>query len=137
MVHIQHREGLVGNGIVNQAIAHDLGKIAHPFEQTVGNPRSPPTTKRKLFGSFVGDLHLKDLGGPLDNLCQIILLIVFHVPRNPKASAQGIGQHTSSRRCPNQSERRKVQMDTPAALTSANHNVDVKIFHGAVKHFFD
>ena len=132
MIHIQHREGLVCNGIVNQAIAHDLGKIAHPFEQTVGNPRGPPTTKRKFFGSLVGNLHLKDLGGPLDNLCQIILLIVFHVPRNPKASAQGIGQHPSSSRRPNQSEGRKIQVDTPASLASTNHNVDVKIFHGAV-----
>ena len=85
----------------------------------------------------MGNFHLKDLGGPLDNLCQIILLIVFHVPGNPKASAQGIGQHPSSGRCPNQSERWKVQMDTPAALTSANHNVDVKIFHGAIEHFFN
>ena len=137
MVHIQHREGLVGNDIVNQAIAHDLSKIAHPFEQPVSNSRGPTTTKRKLFGSFVGNFHLKDFGGPLDNLCQIILLIVFHVPRNSKASTQGIGQHTSSRCRPNQSERRKVQMDTPAGLPSANHDVDVKIFHGAVEHFFD
>ena len=137
MVHIQHGEGLVSNGIVNQAIAHNLSKIAHPFQQPVGNPRGPTTAKRKLFSGFVGDLHLKDLGGPLDNLCQIILLIVFHVPRNSKASTQGIGQHTRSSRRPNQSERRKVQMDTPASLASANHNVDIKIFHGAVKHFLD
>ena len=44
---------------------------------------------------------------------------------------------TRSGRRPNQSERRKIQMDTPTGLASANHDIDVKILHGTVKHFFD
>ena len=72
LVDVQEGEGGVGGGLIDAAVALNLGVVPHPFQQPVGNAGGAPGAPGDFPGAVRLDVDLQHPGGPADDVGQVL-----------------------------------------------------------------
>src|SRR5680860_208305 len=128
---------LIDNIFVDNSISFDLGKVAYPFQKTIGNSWCLSGTLSNFFCTRRINFDIQNFARPFDNLLDIFIVIKFQSLRNSKAIQKRRRNQINSGGGTNQGEFWKIEPDGSGRWTFANYNIESIIFHGWIEYFFD
>ena len=137
LVDFEHAQGLVGDGVRDDAGALDLSDVAHALQQAVGDARRAAAAARDLERPLVLDGDVEDLGGALDDVHEGVGRVVLEARDDAEAVAQRRGEGAGLRRRADQGEGRDVEADGASARPLADDDVEREVLHRGVEHLFD
>src|SRR5207342_1357061 len=108
-VDLEHLQGEGGDLGVDRAAIPDLGDVADPLQQPVGDPRRAARALCDRPRPLGVDLDPEDAGRTDDDLAQVLGAVVLEAVREAEAVAQRCGQQAGPRRGPDQRERGQRQ----------------------------
>ena len=135
-VDIEHGQGLVRHVLGDAPVAFDLGIVAHPAQQAVGNAGRAARAARDFKAAFHIDGRGQQAGAAHDNALQLFGGVKLQARHNAKTVAQRVGQHAGSGGRADQGEGLQVELDAACRRTFANHDVDLVVLQGRVENFF-
>ena len=115
-------------------VGADLGVVADPAQQPVGDPRRAPGPAGDLVRAVVAQRHAEQVGRPADDHLQLRRLVEVQVGGEPEPVPQRRGQQPGPGGRADQGERRDLQRDRGRARSLADHHVDPEVLHGQVEH---
>jgi hypothetical protein len=110
-VHLEHAQGLVGDLAGDAPAGLDLGEVAHPAQQPVGDARRAAGAAGDLGGAVRLGLDGEDLRRAADDVGQVLGRVVLQPLHDAEAIAQRRGQQPGARGRADQRERRQVELD--------------------------
>ncbi|MCY1425097.1 hypothetical protein D9M71_408770 [compost metagenome] len=137
LVDIQQVQRHVSHGLGDLALAAHLGVVTHAAQQAVGDARRATGTTGDLVGPLVFDGKAKDVGRAADDGAQILVVVELQALDDTEAVTQRVGQHAGTGSSPHQGEGWQIELDRTGCRAFADHDVELEVLHGRVKHFFD
>ena len=114
-----------------------LDKITDPLEISIGNPRCPPATTGKRFGTLAGHIEAKDPRTSKEHFDDLVIVIQLQFFLDSKSSSKGCGQIALSCGGSDQRETRQVDPHRACVGSRIDDDVDLEVFHGGVEVFLD
>ena len=102
VVHLEQSEGLVRHRGRDAPFMAHLREVAHPLEQTVGDPRRAARTQGQFVSPFGIDLDAQDIRRTGDDAGQLLDGVVVESVREAEAVAQRSGDEPGARGGPDQ-----------------------------------
>ena len=115
----------------------DLGVIAHPAEQIVGNARRAAAASGDFAGALVLDFHSEQPRGAEDNLVELLGLVVIEPLANREAGQQRRSQQPAAGGRADERESGQVEPDAARVWSLVNDDVEFEILHGRVEVLLD
>ncbi len=138
VVHLEERQRLLRHREVDpRGVRVDLGEVAHPAQQPVGDARRAAAPARELVeaGGVGGDPE--DLRRALDDARQLLGRIEIEPVDDAEARAQRRRDEPRPRRRADQGEARQVDLDDARRRTLADDEVELEVLEGRVEDLLD
>ncbi len=117
--------------------APDVGVVAHPAQQAVGDAGRAPGPPGDLAGAGGVDVDLEDLGRPHHDGLEVLGLVEVEAGDEAEAVAQRTGDQPGAGGGADEGEAGDVDADGAGGRALAQHDVDHEVLHGRVQHFLD
>src|SRR5690606_18260208 len=111
VVDAEHGEALVGGGLVDGPMAPDLGEVAHPTQEPVGDAGRAPGPAGDLVGAGGIDVDAEDARGADDDGLELVGVVVVEAGDQAEAVTQRAGDHPRAGGGPDEGEPGKVEAD--------------------------
>ena len=134
-VNIHHGKGFFGDLRGDGAVGLDLCVVPGPCEEIVGDSGCSPAAECDLQRAAVFNGSVEDPGGTGHDLLQVVRLIVVQTERKFEPGTERRGKQSLPCGGADERETGQIQADRAGARSLIDHDVDEKIFHGAVKIF--
>ena len=136
LVDLVDLESRAGDLEGDHAVGLDLGVVADPAEQPVGDARGPPRPAGHLRGAGVVHRHIEQLRRPPQHGLELLGGVEVHVRREAEAVAQRSGQQPRAGGGADERERRDLERDRGGTGALADDDVDPEVLHRHVEHLF-
>ena len=136
LVHIEGGEGDLGDGVVDGAVALDLGEVADTAQQQVGDTRGSAAASGNLVGRVVGDFDFYDARRPFQDFGQRCGIVVLEPQVDAEAGAERSREQAAAGGGPHERERVEGDLHAAGIRARLNHDVDFVVLHGGVEVLF-
>ena len=96
VVDLDHGEGGDGGWAVDDAVGADLGVVADPAQQGVGDPRGAARAGGDVGGALGSSVDVEQAGGALDDAASSSARVVVEPVDQAEARAQRRGEHAGA-----------------------------------------
>ncbi len=134
-VHIEHRQGALGDVLRDAAVALHVGIVAHAPQQAVGDAWGAARAARDLEGTLRIDGRIQQPGRPRDDARQLFGRVELQPRDDAEAVAQRVGEHAGAGGGADQGEGLQVELDAPRGRPLADHDVDLVVLQRGVEDF--
>ncbi len=137
LVDLEQGQALAGGGLGDDALGPDLGVVADPAQQPVGDAGRAPGPAGDLVaaGGVEGDAH--DPGRPHDDGLQLGDVVVVEAGDEAEPVAEGAGDEAGAGGGADQGEPGQVEAQRPGRGALAEDDVELEVLHRRVEHFLD
>ena len=135
-IHVEGGEADPGNGHVDVPVPFDLGEVAHPAQEQVGDTGGATATAGNLVGRTVVDGHPQNTCRALDDAGEGLGIVVFEPEVDAKTRAERGGEQARAGGGANQGKGVEGDLNATGVGTRLDHDVDAVVFHGRVKVLF-
>ncbi len=117
----------------DDAVGADLGVVAHPAQQPVGDAGRAARAAGDLVRAVGFESHVEQPRRAGQHLLQFGGVVEVHVPGEPEAVAQRAGEQTGAGGGADQRERSELERDRRCARPLADDHVDPEVLHRQVE----
>ena len=114
--------------------ARDLGVVADPAQQPVGDPRRAARARGDLGGAVGRGGYAEQPGRAVHDLVELVGVVELEVAGEAEPVAQRAGQQPGAGGGADQRERRDLERDRGRARSLADDHVDPEVLHREVEH---
>lgn len=136
-VDIEHGEGLIGNIAGDFVVGADLGVVAHPAEEVVGDAGGAAAAGGDFEGTGVIDIDIENAGGALDDLFKFFVGVVVEAVAHAEAGAEGGREQAHAGGGADKGKAGEIETNGSGVGALVDEDIDDKILHGGVEVFFD
>src|SRR5205085_8392764 len=104
----------------DHAVTSDLGVVAHPPQQAIGDAGCSPSPSGDLAGTRRVEAHAEDTGGPQHDALQVGRRVEVKAGHESESVAEGTGDEPGARGGTDQREARNVEADGSRRRTLAD-----------------
>ena len=137
LVDLEQRERVARGVERHGPVGADLGVVAHPLEQPVGDSGRAAAPGRDLARTLRVELDAEYLRGAHQDRREVVDLVVVEPGDEAEAVAQRAGDESGARGRANEREPRQVEADGARRRTFSDHDVELEVLHRGVQHLFD
>ena len=136
-IDLDHRQRGVGDFSVDMAGATDLGEVANPAEQCIGDPGSSSRPRGNFERTCTFDRNFQQARRTFDDLSQFVVSVIIEAIGQPETRSKWSSQHAGARRRPDERKSWQVDLDRPRRRAGIDNDVQPEIFHRRVEILFD
>jgi hypothetical protein len=133
LVHVERIEGEVRELARDPAVAVDLGEVAGPAEEAVGDARGAAAAPGELVRSLLVDVDADEAGAAEDDLAEEVGGVVVVPEVDPEPGAEGGREEALPRGRPDEGERREGEPHRPCTRAGVDEDVDGVVLHRGVE----
>ena len=133
MVDLELGERAIGDRGVDLGAAGDRGEVAHPAQQTAGDPGRAAGAPCDLDRALAGQRHAQNRRAARDDRLELGVVVEVQAREDAEAIAQGRGQKPGARGRADQGERRQVDPDRARGRAFADHQIELELLERRVE----
>src|SRR5437763_5357985 len=115
----------------------DLGHVADPPKETVGDPGGPAGSPGDLVGPLAVGTDLEDPRAPEHDLLEVPDVVIVQARAEPEPLPERQRDPSRTGGGPDQREARQIQADRPRRRALAEHHVEREVLESRVEHLLD
>ncbi len=136
-VDLEHSEGGVGDGAVDDAGAADLGVIADAAEEAVGDAGGAAGAKGDFSGAVGVDGDLEDFRAALDDEAEVVFCVELEAQEDAEAGTERRGEQAGARGGADEGEWPDLHDVGAGGGALADDDVELVVLEGGVELFFE
>src|SRR5919106_225146 len=137
LVHLEQGQGIGRGFLCHSPVTSNLGVVADPTEEPVGDTRGPPGPPSDLPRSTLVHLHLQDARGTPNHQSQLVVIVVVETWREPEALTERQGDEARPCGGGNEGEPWQIEPDRPGRWSPTDYDVQLEVLEGRVHHLLD
>jgi DNA polymerase III delta prime subunit len=134
---VEHGQGAAGDVTGDATVALDVGEVAHPAQQAVGDAGGAAAAARDFERPVRVDGCVQQAGAAHHDALQLGRGVELQPRDDAEAVAQRVGQHAGARGGAHQGEGLQIQLDAARRRAFADHDVDLVVLQRRVEDFLD